>query len=82
MNAIHDGELTNAEYAKLPIFNLYYPTSINGVDSNILNPENSWANKQEYKIYLKKVAEMFNKNFTRFEKDASAEVKAGAPAIE
>jgi hypothetical protein len=33
-------------------------------------------------MYLKKVAEMFNKNFQRFENDASAEVKAGAPVIE
>jgi len=45
MNAIHDGELSKAEYAKLPIFNLNYPISLPGVDSNILNPEKSWANK-------------------------------------
>ena len=82
MNAIHEGELAKAEYAKLPLFNLNYPVNIQGVDSNILNPEKSWANKQEYKMYLKKVAEMFNKNFQRFENDASAEVKAGAPVIE
>ena len=33
-------------------------------------------------MYLKKVAEMFNKNFKRYESDASAEVKAGAPVLE
>jgi ATP-dependent phosphoenolpyruvate carboxykinase len=32
MNAIHDGELAKAEYARLPIFNLYYPVSLPGVD--------------------------------------------------
>ena len=32
-------------------------------------------------MYLKKVAEMFNKNFKRYESDASAEVKAGAPVL-
>jgi len=46
-----------------------------------LNPENAWANKEEYRVYLRKVAEMFNKNFARFEKDASADVKAGAQVI-
>jgi phosphoenolpyruvate carboxykinase (ATP) len=47
-----------------------------------LNPVNTWANKEEYNIYAKKVAEMFNKNFKRFDNDASAEVKAGAPVIQ
>jgi len=66
MNAIHDGTLANAEFAKLPIFNVSYPTNIPGVDPKILNPENAWISKEEYKIYLKKVADMFNKNFSRF----------------
>lgn len=29
----------------LPIFNLSYPKSIDGVDTNILNPANTWKNK-------------------------------------
>ena len=29
----------------LPIFNLAFPKSIEGVDSSILNPSNSWKNK-------------------------------------
>ena len=82
MNAIHDGTLAKGEFAKLPVFNVSYPTSIPGVDPAILNPVNSWANKEEYKTYLKRVADMFNKNFARFEKDASAAVKAGAPVVE
>jgi phosphoenolpyruvate carboxykinase (ATP) len=45
INAIHDGSLVNADYETLPIFNLSYPTSIPGVDTKILNPKQSWANK-------------------------------------
>jgi len=82
MNAIHDGSLANTQFAKLPVFNVTYPTNIPGVDPKILNPENAWASKDEYKVYLRKVAEMFNKNFARFDKDASAAVKAGAPTVE
>jgi phosphoenolpyruvate carboxykinase (ATP) len=66
MNAIHDGTLANAEFAKLPIFNVSYPINIPGVDPKILNPETAWNSKDEYKIYLRKVADMFNKNFSRF----------------
>lgn len=81
MNAIHDGSLANAKYETLPIFNLQYPTELHGVDSKILNPETTWANKDEYKTYLRKVAEMFNTNFKRFEHDASEAVKQGAPVV-
>ena len=82
INAIHDGSLANAEYDTLPVFNLRYPKTLHGVDSKILNPENTWANKEEYKMYLKKVAEMFNTNFKRFENDASETVKKGAPVVQ
>lgn len=65
----------------LPIFNLSYPKQIDGVDSNILNPSNSWKNKDEFKETLQKVAEMFNENFKKYEGIASASVKAGAPKL-
>jgi phosphoenolpyruvate carboxykinase (ATP) len=51
------------------------------VDTKILDPRNSWSNKEEYNLYAKKVAEMFNQNFERFANDASAAVKAGAPVL-
>ena len=66
----------------MPIFDLSYPTEVKGVDNKILNPKNTWLNKEEYTIYLRKVAEMFNKNFERFTNDASAEVKMGAPRLD
>ena len=71
--------MSNATFETLPIFNLQYPTSIAGVDSKILNPKQSWVNKEEYEIYARKVADMFNDNFERYSEDASAEVKMGAP---
>jgi phosphoenolpyruvate carboxykinase (ATP) len=82
INAIHDGSLVNAEFENLPVFNLKYPKAINGVDTKILNPETSWTNKEEYRIYLNKVADMFNSNFKRFESDASETVKKGAPVAQ
>jgi ATP-dependent phosphoenolpyruvate carboxykinase len=32
--------------AKLPIFDLAYPKEIQGVDTHILNPADSWADKK------------------------------------
>lgn len=71
--------MAKAQYETLPIFNLKYPTRIEGVDSNILNPKNTWPNSAEYEETLNKVADLFRKNFVKFDKDASAQVKSGGP---
>ena len=46
INAIHDGRILNSEFETLPVFNLSYPKSIDGVNSSILNPANTWKNQQ------------------------------------
>ena len=79
INAIHSGELAKAEFKTLPIFNLQYPTNIEGVNPKILNPEDSWQSKDEFKETLEKVASMFRENFKKFTNDASEQVKAGGP---
>ena len=45
IDAIHDGTLDKAEYEIMPGFNLKVPKAVPGVDSKILNPINTWANK-------------------------------------
>ncbi|MBX7257081.1 MAG: phosphoenolpyruvate carboxykinase (ATP) [Candidatus Hydrogenedentes bacterium] len=67
IDAILDGTLSNAEFDVLPVFGLKYPKSIPGVDSSILNPREGWPDKAEYDAALKKLGDMFVKNFTRFE---------------
>jgi ATP-dependent phosphoenolpyruvate carboxykinase len=59
INAIHENKINDKDLDTLPIFNLSYPKNIAGVDSSILNPANSWKNKEEFKETLQKVAEMF-----------------------
>jgi len=45
INAIHDGRIHNSEFETMPIFNLSYPKAIEGVNTEILNPINTWKNK-------------------------------------
>lgn len=59
IDAIHDGSLEKAQYTKMPSFNLQVPKEVKGVDSNILNPINTWANKSQYNEQLKKLAGQF-----------------------
>ncbi|WRX11494.1 F-box domain - like 10, partial [Theobroma cacao] len=45
---------------------LEIPTEIEGVPSQILRPENTWAEKKAYKDTLLKLAGLFKKNFETF----------------
>jgi len=57
IDAIHSGELEKAEYVTMPGFNLRVPKSVQGIDSNILLPINTWSYKDGYKTQAKKLAE-------------------------
>lgn len=81
IDAIHDGTLEKAEYMKMPIFELNIPTQINGINSEILNPRNNWRNKDEYDEYLKKVAELFQNNFKRFEQGVNKAARDAGPHL-
>ncbi len=67
INAILDGSINNSEFETLPVFNLSIPKSLNGVEnSNILNPRNTWEDKDAYDKKLRELATMFIKNFDRY----------------
>ncbi|KAJ1689104.1 hypothetical protein LUZ63_013259 [Rhynchospora breviuscula] len=66
IDAIHSGELLNANYQKTEVFGLEIPTGLNGVPSEILDPINTWEDKAAYKETLLKLAGLFKKNFEVF----------------
>ena len=66
IDAILDGSLDEGPFDILPVFNLQIPRAVKGMDSNILNPRNTWANKEDYDVLLRKLAQMFIDNFMNF----------------
>ena len=48
---------------RLEVFNLRFPTSCPGVDSGVLNPRESWEDKDAYDEAALKLREMFRENF-------------------
>ena len=66
IDAILDGSIAKAQWNKFPIFNFEIPAAIPGVDANVLNPRNTWADKAAYDEMLKKLAGMFAERFKRF----------------
>lgn len=65
LNAALNGDLDpgKVEYETHPLFNLKIPTTCPGVPSEILNPRNTWADKQAYDSQAEKLCEMFRTNF-------------------
>lgn len=63
LKAALDGELDHVETETQPILNLKMPKSCPGVDSAILNPRNTWADKEAYDATATTLRDAFRKNF-------------------
>ncbi len=79
LNAALDGTLSQAEYNEDPIFGVRVPTSCSGVPEEILDPRNTWADKEAYDQKAESLAQLFAENFKQFEDQAPSEVKAAGP---
>ena len=71
INGILDGNIENSEFETLPIFNLSIPKTLNGVDTDVLNPRNTWENKVEYDKASHQLADMYRENFKKYLTDDS-----------
>ena len=81
VNAALNGELNDVEYVTEPFFGLSIPTTIEGVPSEILQPRNTWADKDAYDEKAAQLAGMFKKNFENFTDQATQEVIAAGPQV-
>ena len=73
------GKLNNVAYHKHEIFGLNIPVSCPDVPSEILDPRNTWSDKEAYDRTAKKLAKDFNDNFSKFADLASQEIRDAAP---
>lgn len=66
INAILDGSINESEFEVLPVFNLKIPKTLKGVDTEVLNPRNTWKDKESYDETKRKLASMYIKNFKKY----------------
>ena len=79
VNAIQDGELDNVETIKIPGLNLDVPVKVDGVDTDLLNPVNTWEDKEEYQKYLDDLINKFQQNFKKF--NVNPEIVSAGPGF-
>ena len=79
LNAALDGSLKNGEFRKDPYFGFDVPVAVPGVDTAILNPRDTWADKDEYDAMASKLVGLFIANFAKFETHVDQSVKEAAP---
>ena len=78
IRAALDGGLKDGQFEIESAFGLAIPKSVDGVPAEVLNPRNTWADKQAYDKQAADLAEKFAKNIEKF--DVPEHIKAAGPS--
>ena len=78
IDAILDGSIEKADTKSIPYFNFEVPTELPGVDTNILDPRNTYADASEWETKAKDLAGRFVKNFAKYEGNAAGKALVSA----
>lgn len=81
ISAALEGGLNLIEFEPHPVFGMLMPTECPGVPSEILNPRNTWTDKNAYDDKAKHLAGLFIKNFEKYKDGVSEEVLKAAPKL-
>jgi phosphoenolpyruvate carboxykinase (ATP) len=66
LTAALTGEIFNGDFRIDENFNLQVPISVNGVNSDLLNPRETWKNPSHYDEQAQKLIAMFAANFEQY----------------
>ncbi|HSH41175.1 MAG TPA: phosphoenolpyruvate carboxykinase [Arenicellales bacterium] len=79
VNAALDGQLKDVPTVTHPIFGVEVPTRCPGVPDEVLDPRNTWADKDAYDQQARMLAARFAENFEKYADAVSDEVKSAGP---
>lgn len=77
ISAALEGKLENVEFEEHPIFKVLMPKECEGVPKELLNPENTWEDKEAYRKKAIELAHNFTENFKKFKNVPEKIVQAG-----
>jgi phosphoenolpyruvate carboxykinase (ATP) len=81
LEAALTGELLKSEFVADPVFGFSVPKTCEGVPAGVLDPSESWPNKEVYVQKYKQLASRFVENFKKFESGCPPEVIKAGPKI-
>ena len=81
ITAAMNGELDNVQYEAHPVFGVLTPQSCPNVPAEILNPRDTWTDKEAYDKKANELAQLFVKNFDKYAAQANDEIRAAAPKV-
>ncbi len=80
INAILDGSIEESETIQLPYFDFAIPTALSGVETNILDPRNTYADAAQWDTKAVDLAKLFIANFEKYtDTDAGKMLVAAGP---
>jgi len=80
ISAALNGSVESANFTPDPIFNVLVPDQIDGVPCEVLDPRNTWQNKDEYDLVAQDLAFRFTTNFKQFSK-VSEDIRSAGPRV-
>ncbi|WP_414630391.1 phosphoenolpyruvate carboxykinase (ATP) [Endozoicomonas arenosclerae] len=83
IDAILDGSIDEAETITVPYFGLHVPTHVEGVEDGILNPQDTYENKEDWNGKARDLADRFITNFNKFtDTDEGQALVAAGPSLD
>lgn len=81
LQAALSGDLSGSEFRTDANFGFEVPVSVAGIDTQILTPRDTWADKTAYDDQATRLVQMFVDNFEIFEPHVDGSVRSAAPEI-
>jgi len=81
LHAALSGQLEGAPFKQDELFGFDVPTTVPGVDSQLLDPRSTWRDPEAYDRKARELARMFRDNFEQFADEAGPEVVAAGPRV-
>ena len=82
IDAILNGAINRSETKKIPYFDFEVPTELEGVNTGILDPRDTYADSEEWDRKAKDLASRFIKNFHKYENsEAGKQLTEAGPKL-
>jgi phosphoenolpyruvate carboxykinase (ATP) len=82
VRAALEGRLDGAETEAAPFFGLQVPRSVPDVPDAVLNPRDTWRDREAYDAQARKLATLFRENFEQFADQVPQGVRDAGPSAE